>query len=61
MTNTTEYTPPKIWTFDAKNGGTWAKTNRPTSGATFEKDLPVGQHPFQLYSQGTPNGVGRKI
>jgi len=57
MTNTTEYTPPKIWTFDAKNGGTWAKTNRPTSGATFEKDLPVGQHPFQLYSQGTPNGV----
>jgi len=57
MANTAEYKPPKIWTFDVKNGGTWAKTNRPTAGATFEKDLPVGKHPFQLYSQGTPNGV----
>ena len=56
MTDTT-YTPPKVWTWDAESGGRFAKINRPISGATHEKDLPVGEHPFQLYSLGTPNGV----
>ncbi len=51
-----QYIPPKVWTFDSKNGGEWAKINRPTSGATHEKTLPVGNHPLQLYSMGTPNG-----
>ena len=51
-----QYTPPKVWTFDAANGGKWAGTNRPTSGATHEKALPAGKHPFQLYSMATPNG-----
>ena len=51
-----QYIPPKVWTFDSKNGGEWAKINRPTSGATHEKALPVGTHPLQLYSMGTPNG-----
>lgn len=50
------YTPPKVWTFDAENGGEWAKINRPVSGATYEKKLPVGEHALQLYSMGTPNG-----
>ena len=51
-----EYIPPKVWTFDSENGGEWAKINRPISGATHEKELPVGAHPLQLYSMGTPNG-----
>ena len=51
-----DYKPPRVWTFDAENGGTWAGVNRPTSGAQFERDLPVGKHPFQLYSLATPNG-----
>lgn len=51
------YVPPKVWTFDAENGGAFASINRPTSGATHQKDLPVGEHPIQLYSMGTPNGV----
>jgi GSH-dependent disulfide-bond oxidoreductase len=51
------YIPPKIWTLDKENGGKFANINRPTSGSTHEKELPVGKHPFQLYSQGTPNGV----
>jgi GST-like protein len=51
-----QYTPPNVWTFDAANGGKWAGTNRPTSGATHEKALPVGKQPFQLYSMATPNG-----
>ncbi|MEP0564132.1 MAG: glutathione-dependent disulfide-bond oxidoreductase, partial [Paracoccaceae bacterium] len=51
-----EYTPPKVWTFDAENGGEWAKQNRPTAGATFERDLPQGEHNFQLHSLATPNG-----
>ena len=50
------YTPPKVWTWDAENGGEWAKTNRPIAGPTHEKELPRGRHPFQLYSMGTPNG-----
>jgi len=52
-----EYVLPKVWTWDSESGGRFAKINRPISGATFEKNLPVGKHPFQLYSQGTPNGV----
>ena len=52
-----DYIPPKVWTWDANNGGEWAKTNRPIAGATHEKDLPRGKHPLQLYSLATPNGV----
>ncbi|MBR9825152.1 MAG: glutathione-dependent disulfide-bond oxidoreductase [Alphaproteobacteria bacterium] len=56
MTDTL-YTPPKVWTWDAESGGQFASINRPISGATHEKALPVGEHSFQLYSLGTPNGV----
>jgi GST-like protein len=52
-----EYIPPKVWTWDAESGGRFANINRPIAGPTHDKDLPVGKHPFQLYSQGTPNGV----
>ncbi|MDP4795691.1 MAG: glutathione-dependent disulfide-bond oxidoreductase, partial [Rhodospirillales bacterium] len=51
------YTPPKVWTWDKANGGKFANINRPISGATHDKDLPIGKHPLQLYSKGTPNGV----
>ncbi|PQA87109.1 glutathione-dependent disulfide-bond oxidoreductase [Hyphococcus luteus] len=51
------YVPPKVWTWDAANGGEFASINRPISGATHDKELPVGKHPIQLYSLGTPNGV----
>lgn len=51
-----EYVPPKVWTWDKANGGQFASINRPISGATHDKDLPVGRHPLQLYSLGTPNG-----
>lgn len=51
------YTPPKVWTWDAESGGQFAKINRPIAGATHDKDLQVGQHPLQLYSLATPNGV----
>ena len=54
---TTPYTPPKVWTWDQANGGQFASINRPIAGATHDKDLPRGQHPFQLYSLATPNGV----
>jgi GST-like protein len=57
MSDATEYTPPKVWTWDKPNGGRFENINRPISGATHEKDLPVGRHPLQLYSLGTPNGV----
>ena len=50
------YTPPKVWTNDTENGGAFAGINRPTAGARHDLDLPVGEHPFQLYSLGTPNG-----
>ncbi|MCT4609889.1 MAG: glutathione-dependent disulfide-bond oxidoreductase [Pelagimonas sp.] len=53
---TQEYIPPKVWTWDAANGGEWASINRPIAGPTHDKDLPVGDHPLQLYSMGTPNG-----
>ena len=57
MTEQTEYTPPAVWTWNSANGGRFANINRPVSGATHEKPLPVGRHPLQLYSLGTPNGV----
>ncbi len=57
MTNPTEYTPPAIWTWNKGSGGRFANINRPIAGATHEKQLPVGRHPLQLYSLGTPNGV----
>ncbi len=57
MTNTPEYTPPTVWTWDQANCGRFANINRPIAGATHEKDLPVGKHPLQLYSLATPNGV----
>jgi len=53
----TGYVPPKVWKWDMENGGVFASVNRPTSGAQHEKVLPVGKHPLQLYSLGTPNGV----
>ena len=52
-----DYTPPKVWTWNKANGGQFANINRPIAGATHDKELPVGKHPLQLYSQGTPNGV----
>ena len=57
MTETAEYTPPKVWTWDKESGGRFASINRPIAGATHVKDLPVGNHPLQLYSLATPNGV----
>jgi GST-like protein len=51
------YTPPEVWTWDAENGGKFASTNRPIAGATHDAPLKVGEHPLQLHSQGTPNGV----
>ena len=57
MMETNAYTPPKIWTWDTENGGHFASINRPVAGATHDKALPVGKHPFQLYSLATPNGV----
>ncbi len=53
----TEYTPPKIWTWDKSSGGRFANINRPIAGPTHDKELQVGKHPIQLYSLGTPNGV----
>jgi GST-like protein len=57
MSNTTEYTPPKVWLWDKESGGKFASINRPVAGATHDKALPVGRHPLQLYSLATPNGV----
>jgi GST-like protein len=57
MTDTPDYTPPKVWSWTKPNGGRFASINRPVAGATHEKELPVGRHPLQLYSLGTPNGV----
>jgi GST-like protein len=51
------YSPPKVWTWDKESGGKFASINRPVSGATHDKELPVGEHPHQLYSIGTPNGI----
>ncbi len=57
MTNPTEYTPPKIWKWNMESGGKFANINRPIAGPTNDTDLPVGEHPLQLYSLATPNGV----
>jgi GST-like protein len=57
MSDTPEYTPPKVWTWNKESGGRFANINRPIAGPTHEKDLPVGRHPLQLYSLATPNGV----
>ena len=57
MTESTEYTPPKVWTWDSQSGGRFASINRPIAGATHDQELPVGEHALQLYSLATPNGV----
>jgi GST-like protein len=56
MSNASDYTPPKVWTWNKPNGGRFANINRPIAGPTQDKELPVGRHPLQLYSLGTPNG-----
>ena len=57
MAESTDYMPPKVWTWAKPSGGTFASINRPIAGPTHDKELPVGRHPLQLYSLGTPNGV----
>jgi GST-like protein len=57
MSQSSEYQPPRVWTWDQPSGGRFANINRPVSGPTHERELPVGRHPLQLYSQGTPNGI----
>ena len=57
MSSTVDYVPPKVWTWNKENGGRFATINRPISGPTHDKELPVGLHPLQLYSLATPNGV----
>ncbi len=57
MSNSSDYTPPKVWVWNKPSGGRFENINRPIAGATHEKELPVGRHPLQLYSLGTPNGV----
>jgi GSH-dependent disulfide-bond oxidoreductase len=57
MTDSSDYTPPKVWTWTKPSGGRFATINRPIAGPTHEKELPVGRHPLQLYSLATPNGV----
>ncbi|CAM3636154.1 glutathione-dependent disulfide-bond oxidoreductase [Polynucleobacter brandtiae] len=57
MTDSTQYNPPQVWAWEKPNGGEFASINRPTAGAREEKELPIGRHPLQLYSMGTPNGV----
>ncbi|KZL12679.1 glutathione-dependent disulfide-bond oxidoreductase [Pseudovibrio sp. Ad26] len=57
MSDNKEYTPPKVWVWEQKNGGQFANINRPIAGPTHDKDLQVGKHPLQLYSLATPNGV----
>ena len=56
MTDSNDYVPPKVWVWEKASGGAFANINRPIAGATHEKELPVGKHPLQLYSLGTPNG-----
>ena len=57
MTDASTYTPPNVWQWDMESGGKFSNINRPIAGATHEKELPVGDHPLQLYSLATPNGV----
>ena len=57
MSDSSEYVPPKVWTWNKGSGGRFANINRPIAGPTHDKELPIGKHPMQLYSLGTPNGV----
>lgn len=57
MSNADEYIPPKVWSWSEENGGKWAGTNRPVAGSTHDAELPRGDHPLQVYSLATPNGV----
>jgi GST-like protein len=57
MTDTAEYVPPAVWTWNKESGGRFASINRPIAGPTHEKELPIGKHPLQLYSLATPNGI----
>jgi GST-like protein len=57
MSDAAEYVPPKVWAWNKESGGRFASINRPIAGPTHDKELPVGQHPFQLHSLGTPNGI----
>ena len=57
VTDPTAYVPPKVWTWNIESGGRFASINRPIAGPTHDKELPIGRHPFQLYSLATPNGV----
>ena len=57
MSDSKEYIPPKVWKWENQSGGKFTNINRPIAGATHEKELPIGKHPLQLYSLGTPNGV----
>ncbi|TAJ71862.1 MAG: glutathione-dependent disulfide-bond oxidoreductase [Phenylobacterium sp.] len=57
MSDGSDYTPPKVWRWERQNGGRFASINRPLAGSTHEQALPLGTHPFQLYSRGTPNGI----
>jgi len=59
--NDTSYTPPKVWKWESESGGRFANINRPIAGPTHDKELPVGEHPLQLYSLATPNGVKATI
>jgi GST-like protein len=61
VTDSSSYAPPKVWKWDTESGGRFAKINRPIAGSTHEKELPVGEHPLQLYSLATPNGVKVKV
>ncbi|MEQ9568459.1 MAG: glutathione-dependent disulfide-bond oxidoreductase, partial [Pseudomonadales bacterium] len=56
MSDTSDYSPPRVWTWENENGGEFASINRPVAGATHDQELPVGKHPLQLYSLATPNG-----
>ncbi|MGD9881714.1 MAG: glutathione-dependent disulfide-bond oxidoreductase [Reyranella sp.] len=56
MSSASDYVPPKVWVWNKPNGGRFANINRPVAGPTHDKELPVGKHPLQLYSLGTPNG-----
>src|SRR5690606_11654725 len=56
MMEDSSYTPPRVWKWEKESGGQFGKINRPVAGPTHERELPVGRHPLQLYSQGTPNG-----
>ena len=57
MNDPSAYKPPKVWKWEAQDGGAFTNINRPIAGPTHDKELPIGEHPLQLYSLGTPNGV----